>query len=130
MRPTLSWPYRLLLPLLATLAASCHPAATPFVAVAAADAVTIAVFHRDGFDLAYSLVSGRNCSVVRLDQGLSYCKPHQQPAPAPLFCARSLGVVDCYADPGGLLQHPRGVGDWPEQTAEQKASGMARWPDL
>lgn len=130
MRAALTLPRLLFLPLATLLVASCHPAATPFVAIAAADAVSVAVFHRDGLDLAYSLATGRNCSIVRLDQGLSYCKPHDPPAPQPLFCARSLGVVDCYAEPAGLLQHPRGVADWPEQTAEQKAAGMARWPDL
>ena len=130
MRLVLPW-FRPLLPLLAALlGSSCHPAAAPFVAIAAADAVTVAVFHRDSLDLAYSLATGKNCSIVRLDEGLSYCKPHDLPAAPPLFCTHSLGVVDCYDDPAGLPQHPRGVGDGPEQTAEQKAAGMARWPDL
>lgn len=116
--------------LVLALLAACHPAATPFVALAAADAASIAVFHRDGFDLGYSLVTGRDCSIVRLDQGLRYCKAREPPPRQPAFCTRSLGVVDCYDEPWALPGHPQGVADGPRLNAAQEEDRTKPWPGL
>ncbi len=92
--------------------------------------VAIPVFGRGLGDLAYSVLSGRDCSVVRLEQGKSYCVPREGlPAP-PLFCTRSLGVVDCWADPALLPGHPTPVADAPALTPAQEADRVARWPKL
>ncbi len=115
----------LLLPCLA----GCHPAATPVVALAAAEAVSVATFHRDGFDLGYSLVTGRDCSIVHLEQGQRYCKP-REPAPAePPFCTRTLGAAECFADPSALPDHPSGVADAPSLNSAQERDRLARWPN-
>jgi hypothetical protein len=108
--------------------AACHPAATPFVAVAAADAASVAVFGRGGFDIAYSLASGRDCSIVRLDTGKTYCRPKEAPPPPPEFCARSLGTPDCFADPAFLPDHPSAIADGPYRlTPVQEKNRTAPW---
>jgi len=110
--------------------AGCHPGGTPFVVLAGVEAASIAVFHRDGFDLGYSMVTGRDCSIVRLDRGERYCR-QPEPAPAPpVFCARSLGVVDCYDHPELLTDRQAGVADAPGLNAAQEHDRTARWPDL
>ena len=120
MRPALA----LLLPL-----AACHPPATPAVAFAAADIASIATFHRDGFDLVYSLLSGRDCSIVRLDAGKSYCKPIEPPPAPPRFCTRTLGQPECFADPAALPDHPSPLADGAETlTPAQQANRLSRWP--
>jgi hypothetical protein len=55
---------------------------------------------------------GRDCSVVRWDRGQAFCVVVPAPAPPP-FCARALGGVDCWADPGTLANRPRGLADNP-----------------
>lgn len=98
-----------------------------FVGVAA-NAGSIATFHRSPPDLVYSLVTGRNCSVVRLDRGQSYCTPVEPPPEPQAFCTRSLGVVDCWRDPAGLANRYEGVAQAPALTAEQEANRTSSWP--
>ena len=74
---------------------------------------SIAVLGRSPVDAAVSLVSGRDCSVVRLDRGKSYCRPEEPPPEEPPFCTRSLGHVDCWDDPASVPGHPKGVADGP-----------------
>ena len=61
---------------------------------------SIAVIQRSPFDALYSVLSGRDCSIVRLDQGKSYCRPIEPPPEPPPYCTRSLAVADCWRDPG------------------------------
>lgn len=56
----------------------------------AADIGSVATFQRSPPDLVWSLISGRDCSVVRLDRGQSYCKPKEPPPEPQPFCTRSL----------------------------------------
>jgi hypothetical protein len=103
----------------------------PTGAFAAANAASIPVFGRSIPDLVYSAVSGRDCSVVRLDQGKTYCRPIEPPPSDPPFCTRSLGTVDCWANPEVLPPGTRGVADGPRQlTPEQEADRTRRWPGL
>lgn len=50
-------------------------------------------------DHVASLVTGRNCSAVRIEQRLPWCAPPPGPPPVTAFCTRSLGAVDCWAWP-------------------------------
>lgn len=80
-------------------------------------------------DAVYSLVTGKDCSVVRLDQGKSYCRPQEPVPPQPEFCTRSLGVVDCWQDAERMSQRYPGVADGPTTlTADQEANRTRRWP--
>jgi hypothetical protein len=88
---------------------------------------SIAVIHRTPIDALYSLVTGRDCSIVWLDEGKDYyCRPIE-PAPSPPpYCTRSLGVTDCWANPAG---EPPQQADGPDRlTAAQEANRTRRWP--
>src|ERR1700760_1633478 len=90
---------------------------------------SVAVIQRSPADAIYSLVTGRDCSVVRLDQGKTYCRPVEPEPSAQPFCTRSLGSVDCWADPATVPGHPRGVADGPQTlTAAQEADRLRTWP--
>lgn len=105
---------------------ACTPA--PWGALAGVELVSIAVFGRGVGDIGISAVSGRDCSVVRLDRGQSYCAARDT-GPAPdVFCTRSLGAVDCWEDPAKLPGRYRGVGDTPPATAAQDRYRSAPWP--
>ncbi len=95
--------------------------------------VDVAVFHRSVPDLIYSGFTGRDCSVVRLDQGDSYCAPVELPPKPPLYCTRSLGRVDCWAHPELVANLPPQVAQGPHDgsqalTPEQDRTRLARWP--
>lgn len=117
----------LLLPLLAL--AGCDPA-SQVLGLGAAGA-SIAIFHRTPVDMVYSAVTGKNCSVVRLDRNESYCKPPEtQPPPQP-YCTRSLGTVDCWARPYAMRNLGPQVADGPRTlTPLQLRDGTGGWFNL
>ena len=93
--------------------------------------IDIAVFHRDLFDMLVSGLSGRDCSVVRLDRGETYCRPIEPPTPPIPYCTRSLGVVDCWIDPQAMPFIPPEVADGPRMlTPIQNQDRTASWPHL
>ncbi len=97
-------------------------------AVAGGTIASVATIGRSPVDAVYSLVTGKDCSVVRLDQGKSYCRPVDPPPEVPSFCTRSLGAVNCWEDPASLPGHPVQVGEAPTLTAEQEAYRVRKWP--
>jgi len=93
-----------------------------------AGVASVAILHRSPFDALWSLATGRDCSVVRLDKGESWCRPEEPPPEEPIFCTRSLGTVDCWREPAALPGHPRGVADGPRTlTPVQEADRTRRW---
>ncbi len=116
-----------LLLFLATCGATPEQAATIGVGVTVG---SIAVIQRSPLDALYSIVSGRDCSVVRWDEGKSYCRPREPPPEPPSYCTRSLWVIDCWRDPANLSDKPREVGDGPRTlTPLQEADRTRRWPN-
>lgn len=112
--------------LLALGVAACSP--EPWGAAAGADLVSVVVFGRSIGDIGVSALSGRDCSVVRLDRGQTYCAPRDElPVPSP-FCTRSLGIVDCWANPAALPAPYPGVADTPPPTLAQQRHRAAPWP--
>jgi hypothetical protein len=90
---------------------------------------TVATIQRTPWDAVYSLVTGRDCSMVRLDRGETYCRPVEPPPEPPAFCTRSLAAVNCWQDPATVPGHPQGLADGPAGlTAEQEADRVRRWP--
>jgi hypothetical protein len=88
-----------------------------------------AIFHRTVPDLIYSGVTGQDCSMVRLDRGESYCRPLEPPVPPQPYCTRSLGIVDCWAEPERMPNLPPQVAQGPQElTPEQNRVRLARWP--
>lgn len=69
---------------------------------AGASVASFAVLQRGVFDVAYSLVTGKDCSVVNIERRGEYCRTDPVAAPV-AFCTRSLGDVDCWtvAEPYG-----------------------------
>lgn len=97
--------------------------------LAAADAGTIIMLDRGMADVAVSLVSGRDCSVVRVARGESYCAPVEPPPAAPPLCTRSLGGVDCWEYPPAAVPPLRGLADGRATlTPQQEERRTARWP--
>ncbi len=116
---------------LAVAVGGCTPPATPAVLLGLGDLASVATFHRGLFDLAFSGTTGRDCSIVRLDRGQTYCREKEAPPAPPPYCTRSLGTVDCWADPAAVPNLPREVADGPRTlTPAQERQRTARWPDL
>jgi hypothetical protein len=121
---------RALLPSLILLAlpACDGPAA---VATAGVNAASIMVTGRAVPDLLVSAVTGRDCSVVRLDRRMSYCAASEDaPGPAP-YCTRSIGSVDCWVTRPAAAPMPPGVVNGPVTLSPaQEADRVGRWPNL
>jgi hypothetical protein len=109
--------------------AGCAPGTV--VPVAGGLGASIAIFHRDLFDVLYSGLTGRDCSIVRLDAGQTYCRGPEPLLTAPPYCTRSLGTVDCWSAPQLMPTIPPPVAAGPiTPTAEQERYRLRRWPDL
>ena len=116
----------LILPVL--LAAGLPGCADAGIGLAAGGIASVAVLQRSPIDLGVSLVTGKDCSIVRLDRGQTYCAPPVPATTRPQFCSRSLGQVDCWANPEAFTNRPTEVADQPVPTAEQEKYRLARWP--
>lgn len=117
----------IILPLL-FLVPGCAHWAEPTGALVAADVASVVVFGRGIADIGVSAISGRDCSIVRLDRGLTYCAPIDPPPDPGPFCTRSLGVVDCWINPQALPMPQQPVADGPAPTLAQEQYRRARWP--
>lgn len=120
----------LALPVLAVLALPGCDAAS-LAAGAAVNVASVTLVGRSVPDIVISGLSGRDCSIVRIDRGLSYCAPEQAPPGPPPYCTRSLGNVDCWITRPASIPMQRGVVDGPVAlNAAQEASRAAWWPGL
>jgi len=117
------------LALMALPLAGCDTAS--LAAGAAVNIVSVTLVGRSMPDILISGLSGRDCSIVRVDRGLSYCGPAEEPpAPAP-YCTPSLGRVDCWVTRPASIPMQRGVVDGPVAlTPAQEANRTAWWPGL
>jgi hypothetical protein len=98
--------------------------------MAGANAVSTAVIGRDIADATISLASGKDCSIARLDQGQTYCKPAREPVADPPYCTRSIGAVDCWREPPPTYPAREGLADQVTLTAAQQQYQARRWPYL
>ncbi len=115
----------------AGLLAGCEAAGEASGAFLAANAAAIPVIHRTPIDLVWSTITGRDCSVVRLDRLQSYCRPIEPPPAPPPYCTRTLGTVDCWRDPAKYTGLPPQVADGPPGlTPAQEANRSAPWSPL
>ncbi len=111
---------RLLL-LLALLLPGCGT--QPVGPLLAAEAASVVVFGRGIVDIGVSAVTGRDCSIVRLDRGQTYCAPLPGPH-RDRYCTRTLAAVDCWDLPA---TRP-GMADTPSADDAQQRLRAARWP--
>ena len=79
---------------------------------AATNIAVVPIFGRTLPDMVYSAAAGRDCSMVRVEQGKTWCREAgAEPKPQP-FCTRSLGTVDCWISEAAQPSPPRrGVAD-------------------
>ena len=121
---------RAALPLLAVLALTGCDAAS-LTAGAAVNVASVTLVGRSVPDIVISGLSGRDCSIVRIDRGMSYCGPSEAaPSPAP-YCTPSIGRVDCWVTRPASIPMQRGVVDGPVAlTPAQEANRTAWWPGL
>ncbi len=105
--------------------------AASLTAGAAVNLASVTLVGRSVPDIVISGLSGRDCSIVRVDRGLSYCAAEQPvPGPAP-YCTPSLGRVDCWVTRPASIPMQRGVVDGPVAlTPAQEADRTAWWPGL
>lgn len=103
----------------------------PLLAIpAVAEGASLVLTQRGIGDNVVSLVTGQDCSYVRLAKGQTYCASDPPPPVQPM-CTRSLGKVDCWTTPPVATPPYRDVRDGPyELTAEQERNRTARWPKL
>ena len=98
-------------------------------ATAAVNVASVTLVGRSVPDILVSGVTGRDCSIVRIDRGLSYCGPVPDAPGPPPYCTRSIGSVDCWVSPPASIPMQRGVVDGPTQlTPAQEANRTAWWP--
>jgi hypothetical protein len=119
------------LPILLLLAA-CGGTPEQVVPAAALFGIgSIAVIQRSPLDAVYSVLSGRDCSIVRLDQGKSYCRPIEPPPEPQPYCTRSLAVANCWRDPAHFPNLPPQLADGPQTlTPLQEVNRTSNWPHL
>jgi hypothetical protein len=101
---------------------------TPLGVVLLGNVAVVPVVHRTAIDAIVSVALQHDCSAVRLEQGLSYCKPYDAP-PAPLpYCTRSLANVDCWQDPAALPHPaPPEVADGPRTLTPAQERDRTQW---
>ncbi len=101
------------------------------VATVGVNVVSLAVTGRAVPDIAVSAVTGRDCSVARLDRRLPYCAARDDPPAPPPFCTRSIGSTDCWVTRPPAVPGQRGVVDGPVAlTPAQEADRAGWWPNL
>jgi hypothetical protein len=66
---------------------------------AAIGAGTVAATDKTPVDHLVSLVTGKDCSIVRRYRGSTYCVEDEMTPPVRVHCYPTLGEVTCYAEP-------------------------------
>lgn len=100
-----AWMGILLIPLLASgCVAGVSMAAAPAMAVG-----TTAASGKTPVDHLVSLISGKNCSIRRNQQGLTYCLEDEPAVPVRVVCYRTLGDVSCYDRPDPFNGHQQPI---------------------
>lgn len=114
--------------MLLLLARCAGPGGAAGIAVGA-NVLALTTIHRTVPDAVISLITGKDCSMVRLDEDKSYCrKPYPLPRPPP-YCTRTLGQVECWRDPQDLPNPPPQVAEGPQTLSPaQLRNRDRRWP--
>lgn len=96
--------------------------------LAAGTGASLVTMQRTPVDAVYSLITGRDCSVVHAQRNGEYCRDDPPPEAVP-YCTRSLGTVDCWTarDPFGARQQEVADGRR-ELTPAQERNRTRRWP--
>lgn len=87
------------LPVLAALIAGVSVSACDPGTFTTFEAISLINSDKTLVDHAISIGSGKNCSTVRKEKGLTYCVEDMPVAQQNLYCYRDLGGVTCYDKP-------------------------------
>ena len=68
-------------------------------AVGAVEGVSVMATDKTVGDHVISLSSGKNCSTLRKDRGLTYCEEDEKTPLMNVYCYRTLGEITCYDKP-------------------------------
>lgn len=128
MHPRHAFPRPRTAPWLAALAAASlvGGCVVPAPHSVAAGAAAVPLTGRTLTDAAISLAVGADCSMVRVDAGKPYCVSEPPPKPHPV-CTRSLGTVDCWANPEVFGERLREVADGPRALTPGQEKHRNRW---
>jgi hypothetical protein len=64
------------------------------------EGASVVVTEKPFTDHIVSFFSGKNCSTIRREKGLTYCEEDEmQPGATKVYCYRALGGVTCYDRP-------------------------------
>jgi hypothetical protein len=85
------------------------------------------MLHRTPADAPVPSARGRDCSVTYLVKGERYCRSREPATETLVFCTRSLGVPDCWADPSKLPNHPREIADGPRALTPEQEANRTKW---
>jgi hypothetical protein len=110
------------------LTGGCETVDTSWIGPAAAVQIgTTMLIGRGPFEAAYSVLTGRDCSLANWAAEKRFCA-QQEVVTRPRYCTRSLGVVDCWTvvDPFGPQQ---GVADTPARPPMQDRTWVSLRPD-
>lgn len=78
----------------AVFVTACDPVVLPTV-----EAVSLMGTEKTLVDHAVSFGSGKNCSTIRKERGLTYCVEDMPQVRHNIYCYRDLGGVTCYDKP-------------------------------
>lgn len=80
---------------------------------AQAEVVSVMTSKKTITDHVVSYMSGKNCTFMRTNQGLTYCEEDEKFPKPPIYCYKTLGEVTCYdqPDPFDPRQQKLGVND-------------------
>ena len=67
--------------------------------IVGAEGVSIMATDKTVVDHVISLSSGKNCSTIRKDLGMTYCEEDEKIPQMNVFCYRTLGEITCYDRP-------------------------------
>jgi hypothetical protein len=81
--------------------------------VAAVGAGTVAATDKTPVDHIVSLVTRKDCSIVRQHRGLTYCVEDEVTPPVRVHCYPTIGEVSCYGEPDPFPGHQRELGSRP-----------------
>src|SRR5512147_2007345 len=81
--------------------------------VAALGAGSVVATDKTPIDHVVSLVTGKDCSIVRQHRGLTYCVEDEITPPVRVHCYPTIGEVSCYGEPDPFPGHQRELGSGP-----------------
>jgi hypothetical protein len=79
-------------------ALAMHPPISPFTVLLVADGVSVINTEKTVEDHVISLISGKDCSLVRASMGYDYCRDRTSPPTIQRisYCYKTLAAVSCY----------------------------------